>query len=68
MNDDVTLLRRKPESGRSHGWSGITPDLLVKARRRVRFIAWLMLGSLGLGSAADIVYVKIVLGEVDPIW
>ncbi len=68
MNDDVTLLRRKPVSGRSHGWSGLTPDLLEKARRRVRFIAWLMLGSMGLGSAIDLIYTKIVLGEVDSIW
>jgi serine/threonine-protein kinase len=49
-------------------WSGLTPDLLARARRRVKTVAWVMLVGMGLGSAFDLVYAALVMGEVHPAW
>jgi hypothetical protein len=66
---EVTLLKQQSQSGASwHGWSVLTPDLLEKARGRVRFIGWLMLVFMGLGAAFDLVFSKITTGELNDVW
>lgn len=52
----------------SLAWSGLTPDLLEKARRRVKTVAWVMLVGMGLGAAFDLAYAAVVIREVHPAW
>jgi len=52
----------------SLAWSGLTPDLLGKARRRVKTVAWVMLVVMGFGAAIDLTYAAVVIGEVHPVW
>ncbi|MGD8397185.1 MAG: serine/threonine-protein kinase, partial [Candidatus Eiseniibacteriota bacterium] len=52
----------------SMAWSGLTPELLAKARRRVKTVAWVMLAGMAIGSAFDLTYANLVIGEVRPAW
>ena len=52
----------------SHAWSGLTPELLARARKRVRTVAWIMLVGMGLGSVFDLAYFALVLGNLHIIW
>jgi len=57
------------DSGAAHlAWSGLTPDLLRRARQRVKIVAWVMLVGMGLGAAFDLAYAALVIGEVHPVW
>jgi serine/threonine-protein kinase len=51
-----------------HIWSGLTPDLLERARRRVKAFAWLMLVINSLGILFDGTYFFVTGGEFDAIW
>jgi serine/threonine-protein kinase len=52
----------------SLAWSGLTPDLLAKARRRVMTVAWVMLGGMVVGATFDLVYAAVAIGEMHPAW
>ena len=49
-------------------WEGLTPDLLVRARDRIRKFAWLLLVVMGGGSVFDSVFVFMIIGRFDPLW
>jgi tRNA A-37 threonylcarbamoyl transferase component Bud32 len=69
MNPDNTFIQRISDSGAAElAWSGLTPDLLEKARRRLKTLGWLMLGMMGLGAVVDLSYAALVMGVADPIW
>lgn len=69
MNPDKTILHRVSDSGAAKlAWYGLTPDLLEKARRRLKTLGWLMLGIMGLGAVIDLSYAALVMRVVDPIW
>jgi serine/threonine-protein kinase len=60
------IIQRISDSGAAQlAWSGLTPELLEKARGRVRTVAWLLLAVTALGSVIDITYGAITLGTVD---
>ena len=65
---EARLLRRRSISIGLRDWGGFTPDLLAKARHRVLFIAWLMLGVGCVGSIVSILYSAFVLHRPDPVW
>jgi len=69
MPRDTSRFQRIPDSGATQlAWSGLTPDLLRRARRRVKTVAWIMLVAMGLGAAFDLAYAAVVIGEVHPAW
>jgi serine/threonine-protein kinase len=69
MADRTSRFQRIPDSGASQfAWSGLTPDLLRRARRRVKTVAWIMLVVMGLGAVIDLAYAALVIGEVHPVW
>ena len=43
-------------------WSGLTPDLLEKARGRVKILAWIMFALMGIGALIDLAYVQLFVG------
>ncbi len=68
MHHDFPVFHRASESGARLAWAGLTPELLEKARGRVRIVAWLMLATLVLGMVFDFVYARLVLNTWDPLW
>lgn len=54
-------------SGR-HVWVGFTPDLLERARSRVKVLAWLMTVIMVLGAGFDFATLLVVGGEVQAAW
>jgi tRNA A-37 threonylcarbamoyl transferase component Bud32 len=69
MNPDNTILQRISDSDPAHlAWSGLTPDLLEKARRRLKTLGLLMFVVMGLGAAIDLSYAAVVIGVVDSVW
>jgi serine/threonine-protein kinase len=68
MNHQRTVFRRISDSERVQlAWEGLTPDLLRRARARIRKLAWLLLAVVGLGGIIDCVYYFKVLGRLDPL-
>jgi serine/threonine-protein kinase len=51
-----------------HAWAGFTPELLERARRRVRVLAWLLLGVMVLGTVADFAAVGLFGGTLQLEW
>jgi serine/threonine-protein kinase len=43
-------------------WAGFTPELLQRARDRVRIICWFVLVAIALGALIDLAYVRLVVG------
>ena len=69
MNHVDMVFKNISDSGAgSRSWSGLTPDLLESARRRVVTLAWIMLIVMAAGAAIDLLYVALVIGPVEPIW
>jgi hypothetical protein len=69
MSRDPTVFHRASDTGANHrSWAGLTPDLLEKARGRVRTLAWLMLAVLGLGALIDTTYAVLILDEANLLW
>ena len=69
MNSDSSIIQRISYGDAAKlAWAGLTPDLLEKARSRVKTLAWLMLVLMGLGAVVDSLYAARVIGAVDPIW
>jgi serine/threonine-protein kinase len=69
MSTDITIIQRMSESGTAKlAWTGLTPDLLEKARGRVKTVAWLMLAVTGVGALIDLLYFTFFVGVTDPIW
>ena len=51
-----------------HAWAGLTPDLLLRARGRVKVLAWLMTGVMVVGAIADFTAVVFLHGDLRPEW
>ncbi len=51
-----------------HAWCGLTPDLLERARSRVKAFAWLLLIVNTLGILFDSVYFFFAAGAFDAVW
>jgi len=57
------FLRQSSDSTSHRPW-GLTPEILEKARGRVRVLAWLMLATMLVGSVLDTVMIAAVGGQV----
>jgi len=66
MNE--TLFHPISDPAVRHAWAGLTPDLLEKARDRVKFLAWLMVGIMVLGTAADFTAIAFLSGALETEW
>jgi serine/threonine-protein kinase len=63
------IFKHISDSGATaRSWSGLTPDLLEKARGRVVTLAWIMLVAMAAGAVIDLAYVALVIGPVEPMW
>jgi serine/threonine-protein kinase len=69
MDDTPSRFQNIPDGAATQlVWSGLTPDLLARARRRVKTVAWIMLVVMGLGAVIDLGYAALIIGEVHPAW
>ncbi len=66
---DPAVFDRISSSGAvQHAWCGLTPDLLERARARVKAFAWLLLIVNTLGILFDSVYFFVSAGTFDAVW
>lgn len=66
---EKTFFRPPSDSSASRiAWAGFTPELLARARVRVRVIGWLMAVTNSLGAVIDLVYIRFVAGAWNPTW
>jgi serine/threonine-protein kinase len=65
---EAAVFRRITDPGTvRRAWSGLTPDLLEKARGRVRILAWIMFAFVAIGAGFDLLYVRLFVGTLDPL-
>jgi serine/threonine-protein kinase len=63
------FVQQPSDSAARHAsWAGLTPDLLEKARGRVKFLAWLMVGVMVFGAAADLTAITFLGSELKTEW
>ncbi len=62
MNEATVFRRLSDPAVARRAWSGLTPDLLEKARDRVKILAWIMLALMGIGALFDLLYFQLVIG------
>jgi hypothetical protein len=65
---EAVVFRRITDPGTARrAWSGLTPDLLEKARGRVITLAWIMFAFLAVGASFDLLYARLFIGALDPV-
>ena len=65
---EAAVFRRITDPGAARrAWSGLTPDLLEKARGRVRTLAWIMFALMGIGAFIDLLYARLYIAPLEPI-
>jgi len=65
---EAAVFRRITDPGAARrAWSGLTPELLEKARGRVIILSWIMFGVLAVGAAIDLLYARLFIGALDPL-
>jgi tRNA A-37 threonylcarbamoyl transferase component Bud32 len=67
MKEAVAFRRLTDPDAAKRAWSGLTPDLLEKARGRVVILAWIMFALVAVGASFDLMYARLVIGAVDPL-
>lgn len=68
LKEAAVFRRISDPAAARRAWSGLTPDLLEKARGRVKTLAWIMLAVMGAGAVIDLVYARLVIGELFVVW
>jgi tRNA A-37 threonylcarbamoyl transferase component Bud32 len=63
-----TFIQHISDATSRHAWARLTPDLLEKARHRVKALAWLMTGVMVLGAAADFSAIALAHGRIAVEW
>ena len=64
MREAAVFRHLSDPAAARRAWSGLTPELLEKARGRVLTLAWIMLALLGIGALFDLLYFQFVIGDV----
>ncbi len=67
MKEAVVFRRITDPGAARRAWLGLTPDLLEKARGRVRILAWIMFAFVAVGAAFDLLYARLFVGTLDPL-
>ena len=63
-----TVFQHISGTATRQAWAGLTPELLERARGRVKLLAYLLVGIMVLGTVADFTAVALLAGEFKVAW